>query len=91
MRERGVVREVVGDFTAEVSQHISRGSLMNIMMIYSSEEKAVERVALILRGRAKVGGATRVVAMGSPSSATIAGARSTWLGIAPTVREVERE
>ena len=91
MRERGVVREVVGDFTAEVSQHISRGSLMNIMMIYSSEEKAVERVALILRGRAKVGGATRVVAMGSLSRATTVGARSTWLGTAHTVREAGRE
>ena len=49
---------------------------MNIMMIYSLVEKAVERVARILRERAKVGGATRVAEMGSPSSATIAGAHS---------------
>ena len=86
-----MVREVVGDSTVEVSQHTFRGFPMNNMMISSSEEKAVERVALILRGRAKVGGATRVVAMGSPSHATIVGARSTWLETAHTVREAGKE
>ena len=86
-----MVKEVVGDSTVEAFQHTFRGFPMNNMMMYFSEEKAVERVAQILRGRAKVGGATRVAAMGNPSSATIAGARSIWLGIAPTVREVERE
>ena len=64
---------------------------MNTTMIYFSEEKAVEKVALILRGRARAGGATRVVAMGSPSRATTVGARSTWLGTAHTVREAGRE
>ena len=91
MRERGVVKEVVGDSTVEAFQHTFRGFPMNNMMMYFSEEKAVERVAQILRGRAKVGGATRVVATGSPSRATVVGARSTWLGTAHTVREAGRE
>ena len=76
MRGRDVVGEVVGDSTVEVSQHTSRGFLMNILTISSLGERAVERVALVLRGKAKVGGATRVVVMGNPSSAIIVAAHS---------------
>ena len=72
-----MVREVVGDSTVEASQHTSRGSPMNNMTTYSLEVRAVEKVALVLRARAKVGGATRVVATVSLSNATIAGAHST--------------
>ena len=91
MREKGAVREVVGDSTVEVSLRTSRGFLMNITTTYFSEGKAVEKVALVLLGKAKVGGETRVVAMGSLSRATIVGARSIWLETAHAVREAGRE
>ena len=67
-----MVREGVGDSTAEASQHISRGSQMNIMTIYSLVERAVGRVAQVLRGRAKVGGETRAAETGSPLHVTTA-------------------
>ena len=91
MRERGAVREVAGDSTVEVSLRISRGFLMNATMIYFSEGKAVEKDALVLLGKAKVGGETRVVAMGSHSRATTVGARNIWSETAHTVREAGRE
>ena len=91
MRERGAVREVVGDSTVEVSLRISRGFLMNTTMIYSPEGKAVEKVALVLLGKAKVSGETRVVAMGSHLRATTVGAHNIWSETARTVREAGRE
>ena len=91
MREKGAVREVVGVSTVAVSLGISRGFLMNTTMIYFSEGKAVEKVALVLRGRAKAGGETRVVAMDSHLHSIIVVAHSIWSEIAHMVRGTGRE